>query len=88
MEDKQQISDTSLYRYAAGLDSQDWVLWRKCFTDKVVFDMRSIMPWWRNTERDKRRAMSADKNVAGIKIQFAGLSNLTLSLHFRKAFLT
>ena len=43
IEDKQQISDT-LYRYAAGLDSQDWVLWRKCFTDKVVFDMRSIMP--------------------------------------------
>ena len=41
--------------------------------------MRSIMPWWRNTERDKRRATSADKNVAGIKIQFAGLSNLTLS---------
>ena len=74
IEDKQQISDT-LYRYAAGLDSQDWVLWRNCFTDKVVFDMRSIMPWWRNTERDKRRATSADKNVASIKIQFAGLSN-------------
>ena len=52
--------------YAAGLDAQDWKLWRSLFTDEAVFDLSSftgIPP----------RPIEADRVVAGTARLFAQL---------------
>ena len=41
--DRAAISDV-FHRYALGVDSRDWVLFRSCFTDDVVADFSSIWP--------------------------------------------
>lgn len=62
--DRNAIDDV-LSCYAAGLDSQDWTLWRSIFLPEVVFDMQSVTG---------RPAVLGDieKTVANIRIQFAG----------------
>jgi SnoaL-like domain len=39
--DRAEISDVQL-RYATGLDSRDWPLFRSCFTDEVETDFTSV----------------------------------------------
>ena len=68
VEARQAISDV-LWRYAAGLDSQDWALWRGVFAERVIFDMRNLYPGWRNAPRDRRKASDADRNVRSIARQ-------------------
>ena len=57
--------DDVLSCYAAGLDSQDWDLWRSIFLPEVVFDMTSV---------HGRPAVKAsmDNTVAQVRVQFAG----------------
>src|ERR1700687_1442462 len=39
--DRAEISDVQL-RYATGLDSRDWPLFRSCFTDEIETDFTSV----------------------------------------------
>lgn len=41
--DRAEISDV-FHRYATGVDTRDWALWRTCFTDDVVADFSSVWP--------------------------------------------
>lgn len=40
--DRASISDVQL-RYATGLDTRDWTLFRSCFTDEVETDFNSVL---------------------------------------------
>ena len=45
----QRLADESdlrdlIHRYAFGLDTKDWVLWRSVFADEVVMDMSDYQP--------------------------------------------
>jgi 3-phenylpropionate/cinnamic acid dioxygenase small subunit len=42
--DRQDITDV-LVRYATGIDSRDWALFRTCFTDDARFDYGGIGTW-------------------------------------------
>jgi len=62
--DRAEISDV-FHRYAQGVDTRDWKLWRTCFTDDVVADFSSIWSGgiWQ----------SADELVAAGKRLISGL---------------
>ena len=64
IEDRLAIGDV-LYTYAAGLDAQDWDLWRTAFADEITFDMSAVHGRPPITE-------SIDKTISYIRIQFAG----------------
>ncbi|MDH4147822.1 MAG: nuclear transport factor 2 family protein [Acidimicrobiia bacterium] len=53
--------------YAAGLDSQDWDLWRSIFVPEPIFDMTSVHG------RPAQRA-SIDTTIALVRTQFAGFA--------------
>ena len=44
MTERQDITDV-LVRYATGIDSRDWALFRTCFTDDARFDYGGIGTW-------------------------------------------
>jgi hypothetical protein len=44
MTDRQEIVDV-LVRYATGIDSRDWALFRSCFTDDARFDYGDLGTW-------------------------------------------
>ena len=44
MSDRRDITDV-LVRYATGIDSRDWTLFRTCFTDDARFDYGGIGTW-------------------------------------------
>lgn len=44
MSDREDITDV-LVRYATGIDSRDWALFRTCFTDDARFDYGGIGTW-------------------------------------------
>ena len=74
----QRLSDESdlrdlIHRYAFGLDTEDWVLWRSVFADTVTMDMTDYQP-----DRPARSA-DADRVVANARVLFAGLDR---SQHF------
>jgi hypothetical protein len=55
------------YRYATGVDSRDWAVYRAIFTDRVVFDFSSF-------NGRPASEMAADDWVAGIKPLFTALA--------------
>jgi len=61
--DRAAISDV-LHRYATGLDTRDWALFRSIFTDEVDMDFSSI--------RMKGGRVRADDWVESARVQFAG----------------
>lgn len=65
IEDRLDIADT-MARFAAGIDTRDWVLYRSVFTDEIDVDYRS----WR---ADSFGPMSADAWVARATRLFPGL---------------
>lgn len=69
--DKSEITEV-LGNYAAGLDAQDWDLWRSIFLDEVVFDLTS----WSGGET---RLQKTDKVVPPQAALFAELS---MTQHF------
>lgn len=58
----------TLYRYAAGVDRRDWVLYRSVFADTVTIDFSSFGPDL------SPQVMSADDYVAGVVTLFTGLA--------------
>jgi hypothetical protein len=65
-EDKIAITET-VYRYALGIDTRDWRLYRSIFTDEIDVDFSSY-----NGEPGER--ISADEWVARIQPLFSGLA--------------
>jgi len=64
-DDRTQIVET-IYCYATGVDTRDWVLYRSIFTDEIEVDFSS----W---DGSPARRMHADDWVAGVKPLFHGL---------------
>jgi hypothetical protein len=57
-----------VYRYATGVDTRDWTLYRSLFTDEVEIDFSSFGPDLPPMK------IAADDWVAGLKPLFAGLA--------------
>jgi hypothetical protein len=64
-EDRTQICET-VYRYATGIDTRDWDLYRSIFTDEVEIDFASY-------SGQPAARMKADEWVATVKVLFTGL---------------
>ena len=47
--DKQDIAEV-LVRYATGIDTRDWALFRTCFTDDLVAEYEGIATWHGSAE--------------------------------------
>lgn len=66
VEDKQAIIET-VYKYAQGLDTRDWKLYRSIFTDRVFLDFSSY-------HGQQGEWLSADEWVARLQPLFSGLA--------------
>lgn len=66
VEDKLAATET-VYRYATGIDTRDWALYRSIFADEVTLDFTSYRP-------GPVRTISADDWVAGLIPLFTGLA--------------
>jgi hypothetical protein len=66
-EDKWAVAEC-LYRYATGVDSRDWTLYRSVFADEAEFDFAGYDP------RQQPVTMAADDWVAGVRPLFEGLA--------------
>lgn len=69
VEDKLAISDV-LYRYASGLDSQDWEAWQQIFAEEAVFDIRSSGTKLMGITKPK----PTPREKAAPRVTFAGLA--------------
>ena len=63
--DREEVRET-VYRYATGVDTRDWELYRSIFADRVHVDFSS----WNGRPGAET---SADEWVAGVKVLFTGL---------------
>ena len=66
-DEKLAVAET-VYKYATGIDTRDWSLYRSIFADTVTFDFTSY------TSRPARGDMTADDWVAGLRPLFTGLA--------------
>ena len=66
-EDKLAVAEC-MYRYAAGVDTRDWAMYRSLFADEVEIDFSSYGPGLPPV------TMAADDWVAGLKPLFGGLA--------------
>jgi SnoaL-like domain len=66
-EDKLAVAEC-LYRYATGVDTRDWALYRSVFAEEVELDFSSYDPG------RKPVTIAADDYVAGLKPLFGGLA--------------
>jgi len=65
-EDKQAVLET-VYKYALGLDTRDWVLYRSIFLDEILVDFSSY-------HGQPGETISADEWVARLQPLFTGLA--------------
>ena len=66
-EDKLAVAEC-LYRYATGVDTSDWAMYRSVFADEVEFDFSSFGPGLAPV------TMAADDWVRGLKPMFGALA--------------
>ncbi len=66
-EDKLLVTETT-YRYATGIDTRNWELYRSIFADEVSIDFSSYNP------ARPASTMAADQWVAGLRPLFTGLA--------------
>ena len=66
-EDKLAVAEC-VYRYATGVDTRDWALYRSLFADEIEIDFSSYGPG------QPAVTMAADDWVAGLKPLFGGLA--------------
>jgi hypothetical protein len=64
--DRAEISDVRL-RYATGLDSRDWPLFRSCFADEIETDFTSVFG-------GEPRKVSADRWTEAARRSLSGLA--------------
>jgi hypothetical protein len=72
--DREEIQET-VYKYATGIDTRDFELYRSIFTDEVEIDFSSYSP-----EMGGAMTMPADAWVAGLKGLFPGLDGTQHSM--------
>src|SRR6202167_5052882 len=66
LRDRAEISDVQL-RYATGLDSRDWPLFRSCFTDEVETDFTSVFGGEARKVSADRWTEAARRSLSGLK---------------------
>ena len=64
--DRAEISDVQL-RYATGLDSRDWPLFRSCFTDEIDTDFTSVFGGEPRKVSADRWTEAARRSLSGLK---------------------
>jgi len=64
--DRAEISDVQL-RYATGLDSRDWPLFRSCFTDQIEPDFTSVFGGEPRKVSADRWTEAARRSLSGLK---------------------
>jgi len=64
--DRAEISDVQL-RYATGLDSRDWPLFRSCFTDQIETDFTSVFGGEPRKVSADRWTEAARRSLSGLK---------------------
>ena len=67
LRDRAEISDL-VYRYGAGLDFQDWTLWRSIFLDPVWIDLSDFVP------EPPPRLLPVDVQVKAARTMFRGFT--------------
>jgi hypothetical protein len=65
MLDRAEISDVQL-RYATGLDTRNWALFRSCFTDEIEVDFTSVFGGEPRKVSADRWAESARRTLSGL----------------------
>jgi len=64
--DRAEISDVQL-RYATGLDSRDWPLFRSCFADEIETDFTSVFGGEARKVSADRWTEAARRSLSGLK---------------------
>jgi hypothetical protein len=64
--DRAEISDVQL-RYATGLDSRDWPLFRSCFADEIETDFTSVFGGQPRKVSADRWTEAARRSLGGLK---------------------
>jgi hypothetical protein len=64
--DRAEISDVQL-RYATGLDSRDWPLFRSCFADEIETDFTSVFGGEPRKVRADRWTEAARRSLSGLE---------------------
>lgn len=78
--DRAEISDVQL-RYATGLDSRDWALFRSCFTDEIDTDFSSIFGGAPRRVNADKWAASAKQTLGGLKATQHMITNHVITVN-------
>lgn len=73
--DKQDIAEV-LMRYATGIDTRDWVLFRTCFTEDVLAEYEGISTW----DGVDDITASMESSHAGMGHTMPQLSNIAITV--------
>ncbi len=78
--DRAEISDVQL-RYATGLDTRDWVLFRSCFTDEIDTDFTSVFGGTPRKVKADRWADAARRSLSGLKATHHMITNHAITVN-------
>ena len=76
--DRAEISDVQL-RYATGLDSRDWPLFRSCFADEIETDFTSVFGGEPRKVSADRWTEAARRSLSGLKATQHMITNQRLA---------
>lgn len=82
--DRAEISDVQL-RYATGLDSRDWALFRSCFADEVDTDFTSVFGGEPRKVSADRWTEAARRTLSGLKATQHMITNHVITVAGDKA---
>src|SRR5712692_8329180 len=82
--DRAEISDVQL-RYATGLDSRDWALFRSCFTDEIEVDFTSVFGGDPRKVSADRWADAARRTLSGLAATQHMITNHVITVDGDKA---
>ena len=77
--DRAEISDVQL-RYATGLDSRDWPLFRSCFPDEIETDFTSVFGGDPRKVSADRWTEAARRSVSGLKATQHMITNHVITI--------
>jgi hypothetical protein len=78
--DRAEISDVQL-RYATGLDTRNWELFRTCFTDEFDADFTSVFGGTPRRVTAERWAQSARKTLSGLAATHHMITNHVITVN-------
>ena len=77
--DRVEISDVQL-RYATGLDSRDWSLFRSCFVDEIETDFTSVFGGDPRKVSAERWTEAARRSLSGLKATQHMITNHVITI--------